>query len=237
MNTSSNGSAMQPISPLRRSLGRSLLALGVGASSALLGAPAQAGCGWYSPTGAAPAAWHTKAATDGKGSLTTAQFVPGADGFRRVNFDGDSQSSGIVGLWKFTMVSDGSAYPAAIPFGAEVDFGTAQWHSDGTEISFSGGRPPSSGDVCMGVWQKTGARTYKLKHIALAWISGDTPPPIGPVSPAVFVGPAIIRQDVKLAPHGDRFEGSFTIDQYAKDETTLLQHIGGKITGTRVTVD
>jgi hypothetical protein len=119
-----------------------------------------------------------------------------------------------------------------------VDFGTVQWHSDGTEITFSGGRPPSSGDVCMGVWKKTGRNTYKLNHIALAWISADTPPQLGgPVSPAVFVGPATIRQVVTLDRSGNSFEGSLTIDQYAQDETTLLQHIGGKVVATRVTVD
>jgi hypothetical protein len=35
----------------------------------------------------------------------------------------------------------------------------------------------------------------------------------------------------------DDFEGTFTLDQYAKDETTLLQHIAGKVVGKRVTVD
>jgi hypothetical protein len=89
----------------------------------------------------------------------------------------------------------------------------------------------------MGVWQKAGQNTYKLKHVALAWLSSDTPPPLGPVSPAVFVGPAIIREAVTLDRSHNNFEGTFTIDQYAKDETTLLQHIGGKVSGTRITVD
>jgi hypothetical protein len=117
------------------------------------------------------------------------------------------------------------------------DFGTVQWHNDGTELMISGGRPPSTGDVCMGVWEQTGPFTYKLKHVALAWVSSDTPPPLGPVSPAVFVGPAIIRELITLSHSRDSYEGTFTLDQYASDETTLLEHISGTITGTRITVD
>ena len=76
----------------------------------------------------------------------------------------------------------------------------------------------------MGVWEQTGNRTYKLKHVALAYASSDTPPALGgPVSPAVFVGAAIIRETVTLSRSGDSFEGTFTLDQYARDETTLLQ--------------
>jgi hypothetical protein len=133
------------------------------------------------------------------------------------------------------LVSDGTAYPIAIPAGAVVDFGTVQWRADGTEIMVSGGRPPSTGDVRMGVWEQTGPFAYQLKHLALAWISSDTPPTLGPVSPAVFVGPAIISEGVTLNRSRDRYEGSFTIDQYATDETRLLEHVAGTITGTGFT--
>jgi len=51
-----------------------------------------------------------------------------------------------------------------IPDGTEVDASYAQWHSDGTEMQVSGMRAPLTGDVCLGVWIKTGARTYRLNH-------------------------------------------------------------------------
>ena len=114
-----------------------------------------------------------------------------------------------------------------------VDFGTAQWHSDGTEFLISGGRPPSSGDVCMGAWEQTGPSTYRLKHIALAWASSDSTPS---ATPAVFIGPAIIRETVTLSHSRNSYEGSFTIDQYARDEVTLLEHVSGKVTATRFTL-
>jgi len=144
---------------------------------------------------------------------------------------------GIVGTWRVTFVSDGSAYPGPIPAGAIVDFGTVQWHTDGTEFMISGGRPPSSGDVCMGVWQQTGPSTYELKHLALAYVSSDTLPPIGPASPAVFLGPAIIHEIVTLDQTRMKYTGTFTIDQYATDEETLLEHVGGTLTATRFTVE
>lgn len=135
------------------------------------------------------------------------------------------------------MASDGSAHPVPIPPGAVVDFGTVQLHSDGTELMVSGGRAPSTGDVCMGTWQQTGAHSYEVKHIALAWISSDTPPPVGPASPAMFLGPAIIHESITLDHTRNSYTGTFTLDQYGSDETTLLEHIGGTITGTRFSVD
>ena len=141
---------------------------------------------------------------------------------------------GIVGTWRFTWTSDGTAYPQSIPFGAQVDFGTHQWHSDKTEIFTSGGRAPSSGDVCMGVWKQTGRFTYKLKHIALAWLSSDSTPSS---TPATYLGPAIITESVTLSRTGDSYEGTFMLDQYAKDEITVIEHISGKVEATRFTVD
>jgi hypothetical protein len=220
----------------RQSLGKCLLAIGLGAMGFSLSGATMAGCGAYGSPATPPSSWAEPHA--GSRYFMPAVYRDGDARFTRVDFNTDMQIEGIVGLWKFKFISDGTAYPAYIPPGVVVDFGTVQWHSDGTEITFSGGRPPSSGDVCMGVWKKIGRNTYKLNHIALAWISADTPPQLGgPVSPAVFVGPAIIRQVVTLDRSGNSFEGSLTIDQYAQDETTLLQHIGGKVVATRVTVD
>ena len=143
----------------------------------------------------------------------------------------------IVGMWKYTFTSDGSAYPGPIPAGVEFDFGTQHLHSDGTEISVSGGRAPSTGDVCMGVWKRTGLRTYKISHIGQSWVSGDTPPPLGPVVPAAYLGPALIEQTITLDVTGNTYDGSFTIDQYGTDGATLLEHIGGTLKGTRMTAD
>jgi hypothetical protein len=203
-----------------------LHALGLGAGQAV------AGCGPYTTPIEVPATWSV--APEQAHALRVALFQSGTVLMRKV-VDESAQNDPIVGTWRFALVSDGTAYPAPIPAGAPVDFGTQQWHADATEFMISGARPPSTGDVCMGAWLKTGRNTYKLKHIALAWASMDSPQ--NAVSPAMFVGPAIIRETIKLSSAGDTFEGTFTIDQYAADGTTLLQHVGGTVTATRFTVD
>ncbi|MDB5819011.1 MAG: hypothetical protein JWQ11_2651 [Rhizobacter sp.] len=174
-----------------------------------------------------------------------AVYRPGADGFMQAVDDRDREhdrnpfDAAIVGTWRFTFISDGGGYevanlPPLPPMGTTVDFGTQQWHSDGTEFMISGARPPSTGDVCMGSWEQTGRSTYKLKHIALSWVSADRD--AGP-SPAAYLGPAIIRESLTLNRRNNAFEGTFTLDQYKDDEVTLLVHLSGTVKGTRFTAD
>ncbi len=216
--------------PVRSAALASLICLGWA-----MAGQAMAGCAGFERSGPLPGAESgTRAQSTG---FMSAVYRPGDGGFVQVS-DDEWHHASVVGMWRVTLISDGTAYPGIIPAGVVADFGTQQWHSDGTEFLISGGRAPSTGDVCMGVWEQIGNRTYKLKHIALAYASSDTPPSQhGPVVPAAYVGPGIIREVVTVSPSGKTFEGTFTIDQYARDEVTLLQHVAGRITGTRFTVD
>jgi hypothetical protein len=129
----------------------------------------------------------------------------------------------IVGTWKERWISEGSE---GIPDGTEIDAGYAQWHSDGTEINISGLRAPMTGDVCLGEWIKTGARTYRMNHFGISYDSTGQN----------LVGPARIQQWLTLDTKGNSTSGRFTIDQY--DEAgNLLAHIQGNVIGTRVTMD
>jgi hypothetical protein len=56
-------------------------------------------------------------------------------------------------------------------------------------------------------------------------------------SHAQFLGPAIISEAVTLNKSRASYQGPFTIDQYNADQSQLLVHISGTVTGTRVTVD
>lgn len=197
-------------------LRRHAAALALGLLGAGFAELAAAGCGTYNGPAPLPPHWPHSPADAENG----AKPHPGGNG--------------IVGMWKETMVSDGTAYPGVVPNGMTIDFGTTQWHSDGTEFLISGGRAPSTGDVCMGVWEQVGPNTFSLKHVALPYNSSDSNPP---VVPAVFVGPSIIKENVTVSRSGNSYEGTFTIDQYATDETTLLEHIGGTVTGIRFTPD
>jgi hypothetical protein len=142
----------------------------------------------------------------------------------------------IVGMWKFVFASDGNnVAPFFIPDGAPLDTGYAQWHSDGTEIMNSS-RDPATSSFCLGTWTSQGDRTFKLAHYALSWDNTGQlcTPPSGATS--CFVGAASVHEEVVVDPHGDSYTGTVTIDQFDK-AGHLLFHLGGKVTGQRVTAD
>jgi hypothetical protein len=185
-------------------------ALSVLALAAMVAPAAHAGCGLYTPL-PHPASWQPQIASP---RLVLAAFDDEA---------GAPHGPSIVGTWKEHWISEGST---GIPDGTEVDAGYASWHSDGTEINVSGMRAPLTGDVCLGVWIKTGPRTYQLNHFGISY------DPTG----AILVGPARIQQWLTLDPNWNATSGKFTIDQY--DEAgNLLAHVQGKVIGTRVTID
>jgi hypothetical protein len=145
--------------------------------------------------------------------------APGAVRFVQVSDDGED--AGIVGLWQFKMT------------GFSVDWGTQAWHSDGTELMFSGGQNPATGDVCQGVWRKVGANTYTLNHIALGWMA-----PGGPYGLRVHV-----HMVVKLDSAHHSFSGSYKAAVYAVspqdpfDEHVKVADGTGDVTATRVNPD
>jgi hypothetical protein len=212
------------------------LVLGLGAVASTMANTALAGCGLSNPSMLVRAQWITPDQEEAR--LTAAVYRPGSGKFIPVGQSTNVPNSGIAGTWTVTFVSDGVP-PNPVPAGMTTDFGSVQWHDDGTEIMISAGRPPSTGDVCMGIWERTGPFTYKLKHIAFAWVSADTPSSMGGPgpSPAQFLGPAIISEEVNLDKSRDSYQGHFTIDQYNADESMVLVHVSGTVTGTRLTVD
>lgn len=141
--------------------------------------------------------------------------------------------AGIVGLWKFEMISKSTRNNTnPMPDGTLIDFGTAAWHADGTELQTSGIRHPSDGNVCQGVWEQVDHATFVLNHYALAWTNGN------------YTGPVNIRARVTVDPTGQRYSGQFVTVVYLAsvtpghefDENTALATITGTFTATRVTV-
>jgi hypothetical protein len=177
---------------------------------------ATAQCGGMRQPVVSHSSWHSQL---GQARLLRAANVTTTDDWN----DRNDRNEPIVGFWHVKFVTKDSP---GLPDKTEVDAGYAQWHSDGTEIMNSGGRPPDSGDFCLGVWRKVGECKYKLNHFAAAW---------DPVA-GKLLGPANIREEVILNREGNRFTGTFTIDQY--DEAGNSQgHVQGVITGTRIDVD
>lgn len=140
----------------------------------------------------------------------------------------------IVGLWQFEMLAKSTpSHTNPMPDGALIDFGTAAWHGDGTELMNSGSRNPADGDFCQGVWKQVGPSTFVLNHIALAWTNG------------AYTGPAKIQERVHVYANGTKISGTFVLTQYQAsptpghefDEGTILVSITGTISGARITPD
>jgi hypothetical protein len=138
----------------------------------------------------------------------------------------------IVGLWKFEMLAKSTRDNTnPMPDGTLIDFGTAAWHSDGTELINSGSRNPADGDFCQGVWAQVGPGTFTLNHMPLAWTNG------------AYTGPAVLRERVTVDYSGMHYSGDFKLTQYLAtmtpghefDETTALITITGTITAKRIT--
>lgn len=160
------------------------------------------------------------------GRLTPAVFYPEAvDGAHFIKVDtGESYPPSIVGMWRFQ-------------FSPELggDFGTVLWHEDGTEIMISAARNPAAGDVCMGVWKRTGRYTYELNHIAM----GHDGPPGNPPSPT-FTNTVHLHEYITLSHTGNSYSGTINAVISAAnpdnpfDESNVIARVSGTIKATRV---
>ena len=92
------------------------------------------------------------------------------------------------------------------------------------------GRPPQDGNVCFGVWEKTGKFRYTLNHFGTGNDTANAPSGIGNPS-----GPTHLVEDVMVSRDGKHYAGTFTLDAY-DPSNTLVAHIVGVITATRITV-
>ena len=114
------------------------LAVGISLIGTLLSGNAFAGCGdsTKSKLGASmlPQMW------DGQ----SGSFLP---------ISASSSDDRIVGMWHVTFTAEGNE--SGPPDGTPIDNSLVVWHSDHTEIMASS-RPAQDGDICMGIWEKTG---------------------------------------------------------------------------------
>ena len=164
-----------------------------------------------------PAAWHPQ--------LGSAHLMHAA----LFDDDGDDSAS-IVGMWHVTFTAhtvNGNPIPSnAYPM---IDDALVVWHPDRTEIMNSA-RPPQDGNFCLGVWKRTGARTYYLNHIP--WLANDAAnAPGGIGNPA---GPTQITESVTISEDGNHYWGNFTLVAYNLDKTKAITFTG-VLAGTRIT--
>lgn len=126
----------------------------------------------------------------------------------------DSSEHAMTGLWKTVSMADGAVVMVA--------FDT--WHSDGTELALDGSFPPATGNVCPGVWEKTGPRTYSTIHPAFEY------DPAGINIVAIFIE----RMHVTLSDDGNSFQGTFSWDNFDFQGTLLPGSVAGTVAGTRI---
>lgn len=170
----------------------------------------------YAQCGGARVAHTSRSVWLGGAQLIVTAFIPDQDSF----WGRDTPS--IVGFWHQQLISEGSS---GIPDGTVVDDDLAQWHSDNTEIQNTKSRTPMSANFCLGVWEQTGPHTFKLNHFPQAFDPTGT----------VYVGTAQLQEEITVGRDGKTYSGTFTLDQYDSTGTTVLAHVQGKVTGTRIT--
>jgi hypothetical protein len=129
---------------------------------------------------------------------------------------GKSGSPSMTGLWRTIFAGTD---------GAVLMFGFNTWHADGSEWALDG-QAPAVGNVCPGVWEKVGPRTYRTVHPAFNYDTSNTH----------VVGIFIERLKVTISRDGNRYQGTFTWDNYDFAGNLLPGSVAGTITATRIIV-
>src|SRR6202789_3770038 len=122
----------------------------------------------------------------------------------------------IVGLWHVTYTTSSNA-----PFAVSLK----EWHSDGTE--FENVDRGVVGNICFGVWQQIGSRTFRLHHTG--WTYDDNGNPTGSF---------IINETETVASNGMSYTGNFDFKVYdTKGDYISGTETTGTIAASRITVD
>jgi hypothetical protein len=121
------------------------------------------------------------------------------------------QPVSIVGLWLVDFISGGQL----------VDVAFDAWHSDSTEV-LNDFTNPIQGNVCLGVFEQTGPRAYKLRHPSWSFDTSGN-----------LLGVIVIGEKVTLSTDGNSYTGSYTYD--ILDNTgKVAEEFTGEVKATRI---
>jgi hypothetical protein len=126
--------------------------------------------------------------------------------------ESSNREPSIVGLWKVDLIMDGQV----------IDRAFDAWHGDGTE-TLNDAVSPLLGNVCLGVWEQTGRRTYTLKHPSWSYDNNGT-----------LNGTVIIGEVVTLDRSGKSYHGTVTYDVFDLNDQLIFEG-QGEVSGTRIT--
>jgi hypothetical protein len=125
-----------------------------------------------------------------------------------------TRNNPIVGLWHVTYTSGGQLFFESLD----------QWHSDGSEFE-NANALPTEGNICFGVWKKTGPRTVQLFHIGWNFDTSGNP-----------IGTFTIQETNTVARGGATYQGTFDYKVYDVDGNLLFEATGTQA-ATRITVN
>lgn len=129
-----------------------------------------------------------------------------------------SSTTSIVGLWTATFTSGGQVF----------DMGYDQWHSDGTEI-LNDIAPPQpangAGTICLGVYVRTGANTYHLRHPFWSMDANGN-----------LAATGFILEDITVDSDGQTYSGDFSFLEYNLNGD-LIFDAEGSVSATRMTAE
>ena len=125
----------------------------------------------------------------------------------------------IVGLWNTQfLLDDGQTV---------YDQAFQQFHADGTELMLSNGLPPVLGNVCIGVWERTGPGRVTLRHVAWNWNEDGS-----------LAGTFVLVLELQLDARGDAFRGHWEADSFDLDGLVIPDlHAEGVALATRISVN
>lgn len=144
----------------------------------------------------------------------------------------DQSPAPIVGMWHVIFkakTQNGEAIP--VPGGVVIDNSVAVWHSDGTEVMNSS-RSAQDGNFCLGVWKRTGDRTYFLNHIP--WQGNVFDPTVPPGTIGMPQAGAQIIEKITLDPDGDAFTGTFILRAFDTSGNVYVSFTGN-VSAHRIT--
>jgi hypothetical protein len=118
----------------------------------------------------------------------------------------------IVGLWNSEFAgADGSD-----------DKGFDSFYSDGNELLIDNSAPATD-NVCSGVWEKTGNRTYTVNHPSWDFdLSGN------------LIAIVVISETITVDEKGNKFKGSGSVTVYDPTLNAVIYQTTGTVTGTRI---
>jgi len=139
----------------------------------------------------------------------------------------NGNNNSVVGMWHAVMrLGNGG------PIYDEI---LEHFHADGTELLVSNSLPPALGNICIGVWKRTGPRTYKLKHMTWNW-APDVNEGFG--VPGTHSGHFELELTLRLDPGGKTYRGTWSAKNYDLSGEHIAElDVEGTIRGTRISVE